>query len=886
MQLTDGTKLGPYEIVSPIGAGGMGEVYRSRDTRLGRDVAIKVLPLHLSANPDLKERFDREARAISSLNHARICILYDVGNQDGIDFLVMEFLEGESLADRLHKGPLPLKDVLKIGTEVCEALEAAHSVGIIHRDLKPGNVMLTNAGAKLMDFGLAKASSVGAVSGRASAPLLSGARTMSGASPLSPLTTAGAVVGTIQYMSPEQIEGKEADARSDLFALGATLYEMASGKRPFEGKSQISVASAILEKDPESISSFQPMTPPAFEHLLDTCLKKNPDDRFQTAHDVGLQLRWIAETPTASPAPLPQPTKSRELSAWAVAGALGLALIAAAIWWLASRPTPQATFFSAPLPFSARDVAVSPNGHTIALVGYRESERKNVIWIYEPGSPDAIMLANTEGATFPFWSAEGRSLAFFADAKLKKIEISGGPVQTLCDAPNGRGGAWNKDDVIVFTPSGQLGVGVYRIPASGGTPTQITFPDRTKGEDSHRWPQFLPDGTHFLYLAMNLSGRKDLSGIYVGALGSQEKRLVATARANAAYTAPGYLLFYRDQTLFAQHFDAKKLEVSGEPAPILNDLEYSPRIARTVFAASGGLLVAQKSGQTALSQLLWLDRKGEQLGAAAKPGLYGDLALAPDGASIAVDVTDSASQNTDVWAMGAKGAKRLTFDPAIDTMGLWSPDATRLIFSSNRGLKFDLFWKSADGAQEEKPFLEDASDKYATSWSHDGKFVLYARGTDLYYMTLPEQQSHLFLKAPSSLKTGHFSPDGKWVAYTSNESGKWEIYVSSFPDAHGKWQVSSGGGEQPNWRADGRELFYLSSDDKLMAVPVTTGANFDAGTPVVLFQANPREQVATSEQLTYDVSKDGQRFLVNTQLKQGETTPMSVVQNWAAKLNK
>lgn len=886
MQLTGGTKLGPYEILSAIGAGGMGEVYRSRDTRLGRDVAIKVLPLHLSANPDFKERFDREARAISSLNHARICTLYDVGHQDGVDFLVMEFLEGESLADRLRKGPLLLKDVLKIGAEICEALEAAHRLGIVHRDLKPGNVMLTKAGAKLMDFGLAKATSGGVVAGSASAPLLSGVRTISGASP-SPLTTAGAIVGTIQYMSPEQIEGKEADARSDLFALGATLYEMASGKRPFEGKSQISVASAILEKDPEPISSIQPLAPPAFEHLINTCLAKNPDDRFQTAHDVGLQLKWIAEEPAVRPASLPQQQHSRELTAWAVAGVLALVLMASAIWWLASKPTAQTTFFSAPLPFAARDVAVSSNGHTVAIVGYRQSERKNVIWIYEPGSPDATMLANTEGATFPFWSADGRFLAFFADAKLKKVEVSGGPVQTLCDAPNGRGGSWNKGDIIVFTPSGQLGVGLYRIPASGGTPSEITFPDRTKGEDSHRWPQFLPDGIHFLYLAMNLSGQKELSAIYVGSLQSKEKQLVATARANAAYAAPGYLLFYRDQTLFAQRFDATKLAVSGEPAPILNGLEYSPRIARTVFAAFGsGLLVAQKSGETALSQLLWFDRKGEQLSAAAKPGLYGDVALAPDGTSIAVDVTDSASQNTDVWAMGVKGARRLTFDPAIDTMGLWSPDASRLIFSSNRGLKFDLFWKNADGAQEEKPFLEDASDKYATSWSRDGRYVLYARATDLYYMTLPEQQNHLFLKAPSSLKTGHFSPDGKWVAYASNESGKWEIYVTSFPDAHGKWQVSNGGGEQPNWRGDGKELFYLASDDKVMAAPVTTGANFDAGTPVALFQANPREQVATSEQLTYDVGKDGQRFLINTQVKQGETMPMSVIQNWAAKLNR
>jgi eukaryotic-like serine/threonine-protein kinase len=890
MALTAGTKLGPYEVQTPLGAGGMGEVYRARDTRLGRDVAIKVLSQHLSANPELKERFDREARAISSLNHPRICTLHDVGHQDGVDFLVMEYLEGESLAERLKKGPLPLKEALKIGVEVCEALAAAHRLGIIHRDLKPANIMLTKGGAKLMDFGLAKATAAGPGSTSSNAPLLSAAPTMSGASPMSPLTSVGAIVGTIQYMSPEQIEGKEADARSDLFALGAVLYETISGRRPFEGKSQISVASAILDKDPERISVTMPQIPPAFEHVITACLAKNPDDRFQTAQDVRLELKWIAEdSRQVGGAALPEGGKSsREVLAWFIASALAVALIVGAIWWHNSRPIEQTTYFAAPLQFAARDVSVSPNGHTVAVVGYREAERKNVISIYEPGSQGVITLPNTEGASSPFWSADGRSLAFFADGKLKKMEISGGPVQTLCEAPTGRGGAWNKDGVIIFTPSGQLGVGLYQIPASGGTPKQISFPDRSLGEDSHRWPVFLSDGTHYLYLAMNLSGRKDLSTIYVGSLNSNEKRLVTTARANAAY-ASGFLLYYREQTLFAQHFDEKKFALTGEPTPVLTDIQYSPRIAKAVFATTDiGLLVAQKSGETGISQVLWFDRKGKEVGVAAKSGLYGNIALAPDGKSMAVDVTDTESQNTDVWTYELEhdGTKRLTFDAAIDTMPVWSPDGKRLIFSSNRATKFDLFWKSADGAQEEKMFVEDATDKYPNDWSRDGKYVLYERRSELWFVTLPEQKSTLFLKAASTLETARFSPDGKWVAYASNESGKWEIYVTSFPDARGKWQVSSAGGEQPIWRADGKELFYLASDDTLMAAPVTSGVNFDAGTPVLLFQGNPRELVATSEQRTYDVSRDGQRFLINSQAKQAETTSMSVVQNWAAKLNK
>ena len=685
MPLASGTKLGPYEIQSPLGAGGMGEVYRARDTRLDRTVAIKVLASHLSSSPELKQRMEREARAISSLNHPNICHLYDVGSQDGADYLVMEFLEGETLAERLRKGAMPLSETLAIGATIAEALAVAHRQGIVHRDLKPGNIMLTKSGAKLMDFGLAKATAAG-FDGASKAPVLSAAPTMSGATPISPLTTAGALIGTIQYMSPEQIEGKEADARSDLFALGGVLYEMATGGRPFEGKSQISVASAILEKEPEPISSLQPLTPQAFEHVVNTCLAKNPDERFQTAHDVKLQLRWIAQSGIRNVKPAEKDSSSGGIAGWIAAGGLAILLIALAIWWHSSKPDDRTAYFAAPLPFSARDLAVSPNGHTVAVVG-RESERKNLLWIYEPGSQEGTSIANTEGANFPFWSADGRSIGFFADGRLKRVDIAGGPVQTLCDAQTGRGGAWNKDGVILFTPSGQLGTGLYRIAASGGTPTQITFPDREHGEDSHRWPVFLPDGIHYLYLAMDLSGRKLASSIYLGSLNSKEKRLITQAIANAAYAQPGYLLFYRNQTLFAQRFDGKKLELSGEPTPILTDLQYLPRIARAVFASSeSGLLVAQKGGDTAVSQMLWFDRMGQQVGVVSKPGVYGNLSLAPNGKFVATDVMDPGSQNTDVWTydLASGSAKRLSFDPAIDSTPVWSPESSEVVFCSDR----------------------------------------------------------------------------------------------------------------------------------------------------------------------------------------------------------
>jgi serine/threonine protein kinase len=897
MPLAAGTRLGPYEVQSPLGAGGMGEVYRARDTRLDRTVAIKVLAAHLPDSPELKQRMDREARAISSLNHPNVCQLYDIGSHDGTDYLVMEFLEGETLAERIRKGPMPLGEILKIGIAVADALAVAHRQGIIHRDLKPGNVMLTKGGAKLMDFGLAKSTGVSGpgVSG-SGAPLLSAARTMSqtmsrtmsGASPLSPLTTAGAIIGTIQYMSPEQIEGKEADARSDLFALGGVLYEMVTGARPFEGKSQISVASAILEKDPEPISAVHPLTPPALEHVIIACLAKNPDDRFQMAQDVALQLRWIAQNPSQSIQPPEKEIKAKsQILPWLVAAALALLLIASLLLWRGSKPTEQTTYYSAPLPFAARDMAISPNGHTIALVGRKESQRNNLLWIYEPGSQEATSLLNTEGASFPFWSADGRSLGFFADGKLKRLELAGGQVQTLCDAPSGRGGSWNQDGVILFTPSGHLGVGLYRIPAAGGTPTKLTTPDHSAGEDSNRWPSFLPDGVHFLYSATHLSGRKDdTSWAFVGALGSNEKHLVTTLRANAMYAAPNYLLFYRDQTLFAQRFDLKKFEIIGEPSPILTDIQFQPRISKATFSASDtGLLVAQKAGDVATSQLLWFNRQGQEVGAATQPGIYGNIVLSPDGKSIASDSTDPLSQNTDLWTydLNAQSAKRLTFDPAIDSLPIWSPDASRIIFSSNRGAAFDLYLKDTNGAHEEKRIPQEGADCFPTDWSRDGKYVIYQRATDLWYLTFPDLHATEFLKTPSTLKDGRFSPDGKWLAYASNESGRWEVYVTSFPERHGKWQVSTGGGDEPKWRGDGKELFYLSNDFKMMSVPVKTGANFDAGPPVALFQTNPREMQATSEMFTFDVTKDGQRFVINTQLKTA-MSPMSVVLNWTANL--
>jgi Tol biopolymer transport system component len=879
MALMTDTKLGPYEIQSSLGAGGMGEVYRARDTRLGRDVAIKVLPSHLSSDPDLKARFEREAKAISALNHPHICHLYDIGSHDGADYLVMELLEGETLADRMQKGPLPLKQALQYGIEIAEALETAHSNGIVHRDLKPGNIMLTKSGAKLLDFGLAKPT-------EKMATLASGSMaTMS-----KPLTMEGTIVGTFQYMAPEQLQGRDADARSDLFALGAVLYEMTTGKRAIAGKSQISVMSAILEKEPDPVSSVQPMASPALDHVIQRALAKDPNDRWQTARDLIHELKWSSGTgalPGVAVVVASGGKKYRETLAWLIAGALVMVLIAGIIWWRNSKPPAETMYFPAPLPFPATDIAIAPNGHTIAVVAYQESARKNMIWIYELGSHGTRSLAGTEGASYPFWSADGRSIAFFADAQLKKLEVAGGPVQTICDAPQGRGGTWNKDGVIVFAP--ETTAGLFRVSASGGTSTKISSLDTSRGEGSLRWPVFLPDGKHFMYLSGNFTGQKAANAIYVGSLDSNEKRFIVEATSNAAYAAPGYLLFYKERTLLAQPFDLKHFALTGEATVILPEIRYLPQVKRAIFAVSDqGLLLAQTGSEATFSQLAWFDRKGNSVGAVGKPDVYGNVFLASDGRSVATDKTDVASLNIDIWTyeLQRDGSKRLTFDPALDSVPIWSPDATRLVFASNRQTYFGLYVKNSDGANDEKNIVQENVGNFPSDWSRDGKYILYCRGPDLWFLTYPEVKSSLFLKAPSVFRNGQFSPDGKWVAYASNESGKWEIYVTSFSDAHGRWQISSGGGEQPRWRGDGKELFFLSSDGKMMAAPVTTGNHFDAGTPVVLFQSTPRPPVLVYDLFVYDVSRDGQRFLMNTQVKQTENTPMSVVLNWPLKLNK
>jgi len=882
MVLAPGTKLGPYEVVAPLGSGGMGEVYRARDARLERDVAVKILPQHLSSDPDLKARFEREARSISALSHPHICHLYDIGSQDGTDYLVMELLQGQTLAQRLEKGPLPLKQALECGIQIAEALEKAHKNGIVHRDLKPGNIMLTKSGAKLLDFGLAKPT--GGMAAMTSASV----NTMS-----KPLTAEGKIVGTYQYMAPEQVEGKDADARTDIFAFGAVLYEMVSGKRAFTGKSQISVLSAILESDPKPLSASQPQTPAALDHVIQRALAKDPEERWQSAADVKAELKWIAEggSQAGIAARVSAGGSPWTRLGWPLAALLLLVVIGGgAAWWFGARQTPRAMYFNSSVSFPANDIGLSPDGRLLALVAYSDQANKYVIWVHEVGGRGAVAVPGTEDASHPFWSQDGRSIGFFAQGKLKTVDaFSGRSPQVLSDAPNGRGGAWNRDNVILFAP--EVFTGLYRISSAGGAPIQVTTPDASRFETSHRWPFFLPDGKHFLYLAANFSGRFDKNVILLGSLDSSEKQTIVTSDANPAYAEPGYLLYRRDNALVAQRFDPRTYALSGEPRTISDGVQYFPQTDLALFGVAGNkTLVVQTGKGAAKSQFVWFDRSGKQLGAVGQPGFLADPSLSPDGRRVAFQQVDSDGRHVDIWIrdLANDAIARLTFGPGLDELPIWSSDAKRIAYAANHNLTYGLYQKSADGSGSEQEMAKStgAFRQGFWDWSRDGHYLLVWKSGELWYLSHSDLQLKPLFQGNWIVRNAQFSPDAKWIAYSSNETGNWEIYVSPFPAVNSKWQVSRGSGEEPRWRRDGKELFYLSAERKMMAVSVTTGPSFQSGTPLALFQTHLRQSISANDLVSYDVSPDGQRFLTNTKVDEPNAAPLAVVLNWASEMEK
>jgi serine/threonine protein kinase/Tol biopolymer transport system component len=903
MPLSSGTKLGPYEIVSPLGAGGMGEVYRARDTRLGRTVAIKVLPQQLADTLESRQRFEREARAISALNHPHICTLFDVGSQDGTEYIVMEYLEGETLAERLKRGPVPLDALLKNAIELADALEKAHKASLIHRDLKPGNIMLTKSGAKLLDFGLAKsrvihpAASASAASGTQASPLLSASLTIT--SPVSPLTGAGSVIGTVQYMSPEQIGGQEADVRSDIFAFGAVLYEAASGKRAFEGKSTSAIVGAILANEPQPVSSLQPAVPASFDRLVGTCLAKDPDERFQSAHDLKLQLEWVRDFGTQKTQVAPAESKSR----MALIAAIAIVALAAAVWAVLSfsnahretrvvrseiSPPPDFTFDT--IGDMAGVPAMSPQGDKIAFVATEKNGTKG-LWVRSLDSLTALRLEGTDGAAHPFWSPDGKSLGFFTAAKLYRIAVGGGPVMPLADVTNPRGGTWGARDVIVYAPDYRAGL--MQVSANGGPSSPATVMDVQK-HTTHRWPSFLPDGKHFLYAAMNHGGgRKEDNGIYFASLDGKENHLVLATDAAGEY-ASGYLLYHSQTSLVAQPFDPSAGQLSGTASPLIGNVRDDTGVWRTVSSASQNGVLCYQPGTSDVggTELAWFDRSGKPLGTIGQRTWQLSLHLSPDGKRLALVAGEPLFE---LWVVDLeRGSRsRLTFDEGTVGDPSWTPDGKSLIYAVTTpqgGGNFDIRSKSASGAGPERT-LSDVPHAYEfPGISPDSKFLTYIWGAgqknqSLWAVPLTGDRKAFTVLTPpapqSSILYYRISPDGRWVAYVSNETGRNEVYIAPFPAGEGKWQISNIGAAFPVWRGDGKELFFKSLTEEFYATSIAErGAELEIGAPKLLFKMN-----VYGVGIPYDVSADGQRFLVN-KAEEENAAPLYLVLNWLAGMKK
>jgi eukaryotic-like serine/threonine-protein kinase len=889
MSVPIGTKLGPYEVLSLLGAGGMGEVYKARDTRLGRDVAIKVLPLHLSASPELRQRFEREAKTISALSHPHICALYDVGNQDGVEYLVMEYLEGETLADRLARGPLPLELTLRYGIEIADALDRAHGQGIVHRDLKPGNVMVTKSGVKLLDFGLARLAVAESAAGAEPASAM--------ATQARPLTEEGTILGTVQYMAPEQLEGKGVDARTDIFALGAVVYEMAAGRKAFTGESRASLISAILRDEPQEISQTQPMSPPMLDRLVKTCLAKNREDRWQNARDVALELKWMTEG-AALVERRGASSAERRANSWLAL--LAVAFVVGALAWAVGRyagreaprvPGPRKLLTLAPDNAALvlqEAPALSPDGRRLAFVSL-DSSGKSLLHVRPLDSLTATALLDTDGASMAFWSPDSRSLGFFAKGKLKTIDVATGRVLTLCDAPIARGGTWNPQGTILFVRSPPEPL--YVISASGGGEAKpvASLAGTTGVSPFRRSPYFLPDGRHYLYLSYG-RGPEERS-ICVGSLDSKDSKTLVSSESSAKYAPPGYLVFRRDASLMAQRFDTKLLGLVGDAIPIESEVGFNPITLETLFSVSDDGTLAYVSAAATKSRLIWFGRDGKEIGPIGPPGYYNSVSLSPNGKRVTFDQA-SESGDLDIWILDLERGvpSRFTFDPTMEFFPVWSADGSRIVFSSLRGAPPNLYQKITSGAGTEELLLKSARPNLPTSWSADGRFLIFAvldPKTKWDIWALPmfgDRRPFPFAESPFDERTGEVSPDGHWMAYSSDESGNTEIYVRPFPSGPGKWQVSKDGGSEPHWRRDGKELFYLVGDERLVAVEVKPEASaFQVGASTALFRARVAGIERQNGSNRYTVAADGSRFLVNS-IGESSTTPIVVVLNWAALL--
>jgi eukaryotic-like serine/threonine-protein kinase len=874
MPFSAGDKVGPYEILTPLGEGGMGQVWTARDTRLNRIVAIKTSQQRFS------ERFEREVQAIAALNHPHICSLYDVGP----DYLVMERVEGKPL-----KGPLPLQEALAIAGQILDALDAAHRAGIIHRDLKPGNILLGKNGVKVLDFGLAKIE-------HASAP--AGGQTMT-----MPLTNEGAILGTLQYMSPEQLEGKEADARSDIFSFGVVLYELITGQRPFSGGSQASLIASILKENPRSVQDLQPVTPPGLDRILQTCLEKDPEKRWQSAREVKHALEWMVQGVASAALPVSPPVAipAKHLRVWqGIAGLMALAAVGIAAWMFWPKPGPpvQMTRFQVPLPENVtfgQYVSLSPDGRKLV---FNATGEQDGLWVRNLDALEWRKLPGTQGAVSPFWSPDSRFVGFAFQNQLKKIDIAGGPAQTLSETPTGGvgSGAWSRDGVIIF---GGRGRGpLWKVSQAGGIAVPVTSVDASRGEAFHALPTFMPDGKHFIYLR---NGTAQVIGMYGGSLeakpGEQSLERILAGQFAASYVN-GYLFFMRDNTLMGQPFDASQMKLTGEPVPVAEHVGTTQSIG--VFSVSSSGALAYRSGaQDGNFQNVWMDPQGKNVSTFGQPNLDTGIRLSPDGTR---GVVRDAAQQTggDLWTLDfARGIRtRLTFRQSAGSYGVWSPDGRRIVFAAGTSLDA-IYEKASSGAGDEKELLKETGLIHLpSSWSRDGRFLLFTianaakTGSDLWVLPLEgDRKPVLLLRTDFNEGQGSFSPDMRWIAYTSNESGQDQVYVRPFIASgsgapslgEGKWQVSKDGGNGPRWTADGKEIIFQAppAGRSKMAVDVKTNvAAFESGIPRRLFLASQIDN-------GWDVTSDGKRFMLALpEVQQTGQVPITVVLNWQAQLKK
>jgi eukaryotic-like serine/threonine-protein kinase len=890
MPVIEGTRLGPYEILSPLGAGGMGEVYRARDTRLGRDVAVKVLPATFSSDRDRLRRFEQEACAAGALNHPNILSIHDIGTHDGAPYVVSELLEGETLRKRISGTTLPQRRAIDYALQLAHGLAAAHEKGIVHRDLKPENIFITKDGrVKILDFGLAKLTQANGNESQSDIPT----RRVD--------TDPGVVIGTVGYMSPEQVRGQTVDHRSDIFAFGAIVYEMLSGQRAFRGDSPADTMSAILKEDPPDLSATNHNVSPALERLVDHCLEKNPEERFHSARDLAFALEALSGSTATFTETLTAPRRlfHRDLIPWLIAAVFVLATIGLAVlYFRGTSPIEKrlSRFYELPpanmtFGFQATQF-ISPDGQKL-LFRAVTTEGKGQLWVRALDSPTAQPIVGTEDASQAFWSPDSRFIGFFAEGKLRALEVSAGTAQTLAEAPSPLGGTWNRDGIIIFRAS--PGGGLSRVSATGGPATPVTTLDESRNETGHSWPDFLPDGRHFLYMA-GTAGAQPEGEVYVGSLDpSESRKLLLHSAAGAKYAPPGYLLFLSQGALMAQRFDVQKLQLSGEPSRIAEAVANNPASKQPFFSVSDNGLIVYKTELLADSRLTWCDRSGKQLGMVGTAGISTAFTLSPDEKRAALSRADRSGfgGGVDIWFIDVSGggSSRFTFDPVNEVNAVWAPDGSRIVFSSNKLGPYDLYWKLSSGAGNEELLYKSPYVKFATDWSSDGRFIVYQEATpqnrgDLWALPLFGDQKPIpLVQSESNESQGSLSPDGHWIAYTSNEKGGSQVYIQSFPQATGKWMISTNSGSLPRWRQDGKELFYLESDTKLMAVDVkTNGNNFEASSPKWLFDVHVPATLTGGP--AYAVTQNGQRFLINEIVKGSLPPRLMVIENWTALLKK